>query len=163
MANDALDDQDWEKRVVVRLPDVTVGGRLDQPKRARMVADASASKQKNAKSVWILAAFYGLLGVAIAEIAYIGKVGFGLHRNQSSVSNDDSNEIAVIDSSISHHSSVPMTHANSAKHQVFRDPVIGNKFRDALLTSQQNRTQQNQSSESKESQNVASKPNRVFH
>jgi hypothetical protein len=174
-----LDNQDWEKRVLVRLPDITVGVRRDKPKRTKIVAEAPASEQKNTKSIWILATFYGLLGLALAEIAYIGKVYLGPRCNQSSISNEDNIKNADSGLSISPYSSLPVTQVNptdnqipielpnrdhpTSKHQIFRDPIIGNKFRDALLTSQQNRTQQNQPSESKENKNVASQPNRVFH
>lgn len=179
MASDALDNQDWEKRVLVRLPDISVGGRRDKPKRTKIAAEAPASKPKNTKSIWILATFYGLLGLALAEVVYIGKVYLGPHSNQSSISNEDNIRNADSELSISQSSSLPVMQVNPAdnqipielphrdhltsKHQIFRDPVISNKFRDALLTSQQNRTQQNQPSESKESKNVASQPNRVFH
>lgn len=180
MANDKLKDSDWEKRVFVRLPDVTTGGPLDKPSRVPVGDDKETRRasSKTNSSIWMMAAFYGLIGLALAEVAYIGQTFFRSSNTQPTTANQSdlavtNSENKLVQSTDSEENlSTPVdsespivapTLPNSSSPQpIFQDPAIGNKFRDALLTSQQNKIQQNQFSGSRESQNVASQPNRVI-
>lgn len=180
MANDTLNDNDWEKRVFVRLPDVTTGGPLDKPSRAPVGKSEITEKasSKTTSSIWMMAAFYGLIGLALAEVAYIGKTFFTPSTAHSNTANqadlaDTNREDTLVQTTAAgegqstrweHRAPIvaPTRPGTISQQPVFQDPAIGNKFRDALLTNQQNKTQQNQFSESRESKNVASQPNRVI-
>lgn len=186
MANDTLNDSDWEKRVFVRLPDITAGGPLDKPSRApvgeakvtKRPSSSSTTSSKTSSSIWMQAAFYGLIGLALAEVAYIGQTFLVPHTSQSNTANQsdlaDTNKKNTLvqttaaaenqSTAVEHQGPIvaPTLPGSISQQPVFQDPAIGNKFRDALLTNQQNKTQQNQFSESRESKNVASQPNRVI-